>query len=279
MSDVDRKFASVADPPSLSHAEAAAIDAGLRAYMLHVYNYMGLALAATGAAAFAVYLMGIADNLSDAAYVVRGARVLVPPPDMALQSHDILLTNFGYLVFVSPLKWVIMLAPLALVFWLGVGIDRLGPTGAQAMFWTFSLLMGISLSVIFVVFTHASILRVFFLTAASFGALSLFGYTTRRDLSGLRAFLIMGLVGVVLGSVLNLLVASSIVHWAVSVAGILVFAGLTAWDTQRLKSEYLYWAMEGEAAERSAVMGALSLYLNFVNLFTLLLSLLGQRDD
>ena len=169
-----------------------------------------------------------------------------------------------------------MLAPLAMVFVLSFGIERMRPAMAQVTFWIFAALMGLSLSAIFLVFTHTSIVRVFFITAASFGALSLWGYTTQRDLSGMGSFLMMGLFGVILASLVNLFMASSALQFAISVVGVLVFAGLTAWDTQRLKSEYLYGAMDGETTERSAIIGALSLYLNFINLFTLLLQLLGS---
>ena len=153
------------------------------------------------------------------------------------------------------------------------------PATAQLMFWIYAALVGVSLASIFMVFTHTSIVRVFFITAASFGALSLWGYTTQRDLTGMGSFLLMGLFGVILASLVNLFMASSALQFAISVIGVLVFAGLTAWDTQRLKTEYLYGAMDGETTERSAIIGALSLYLNFINLFTLLLQLLGQRDE
>ena len=146
---------------------------------------------------------------------------------------------------------------------------RLRPATAQLLFWFYAALVGLSLGSIFMVFTHTSIVRVFFITAASFGALSLFGYTTQRDLSGWGSFLIMGLFGVIIASLVNMFVQSSALQWAVSVIGVFVFAGLTAWDTQRIKNEYLYGAMDGDTAERSAIMGALSLYLNFINLFTL----------
>src|SRR4029077_2984093 len=149
----------------------------------------------------------------------------------------------------------------------------------RLLFWIFAALMGLFLGSIFMVYTHISIVRVFFITAASFGALSLWGYTTQRDLSGMGSFLLMGLFGVILASLVNLFMASSALQFAISVVGVLVFSGLTAWDTQRLKTEYLYGAMDGETAERSAIIGALSLYLNFINLFTLLLQLLGQRDE
>jgi FtsH-binding integral membrane protein len=189
------------------------------------------------------------------------------------------MTAVGYYVFVSPLKWVIMLSPLALVFVLSFGLQRLRPATGQLLFWLFAALMGLSLGSIFLVFTHTSIVRVFFITAASFGALSLWGYTTQRDISGMGSFLLMGLFGVILASLINLFMASSALQFVISVIGVLVFAGLTAWDTQRLKTEYLYGAMDGETQERSAILGALSLYLNFINLFTLLLQLLGQREE
>jgi hypothetical protein len=182
-------------------------------------------------------------------------------------------------LFVSPLKWVVIFAPLGLVFLLSFGIERMRPAMAQLMFWIYAALVGVSLASIFMVFTHTSIVRVFFITAASFGALSLWGYTTQRDLTGTGSFLLMGLFGIILASLINLFMASSALQFAISVIGVLVFAGLTAWDTQRLKTEYLYGAMDGETAERSAIIGALSLYLNFINLFTLLLQLLGQRDE
>ena len=165
------------------------------------------------------------------------------------------------------------------MFLLSFGIERMRPAMAQLMFWIYAALVGVSLGSIFMVFTHTSIVRVFFITAASFGALSLWGYTTQRDLTGVGSFLLMGLFGIILASIVNLFMASSALQFAISVIGVVVFAGLTAWDTQRLKTEYLYGAMDGEVAERSAIIGALSLYLNFINLFTLLLQLLGQREE
>jgi FtsH-binding integral membrane protein len=202
------------------------------------------------------------------------------PSIAALKLRDgLMLTAFGKALFVSPLKWVVMFAPLGLVFLLSFGIERMRPATAQLMFWIYAALVGVSLASIFMVFTHTSVVRVFFITAASFGALSLYGYTTQRDLTGMGSFLLMGLFGIILASVINLFMASSALQFAISVIGVLVFAGLTAWDTQRLKTEYLYGAMDGETAERSAIIGALSLYLNFINLFTLLLQLLGQRDE
>ena len=285
MSDIDRNVTGF--PAAMTPSETAVIDAGLRAYMLRVYNYMSLGLALTGLSAIGVYLLSVRDNVADASYLVRAGRVIPIPAGVAVQSRDILLTNFGYAVFVSPLKWAIILAPLALVFALSFTAGRLRPATAQLLFWLYAALVGLSLASIFLLYTHTSIARVFFVTAAAFGALSLWGYTTRRDLSGLGAFAAMGLIGIVIAAMVNLLFASSLLQWAVSLIGVAVFSGLTAWDTQRLKSEYLYGAMDREldreldreAAERSAILGALSLYLDFINLFTMLLQLLGQREE
>ncbi len=184
-------------------------------------------------------------------------------------------------MFATPLKWVFILAPLAMVFVISFGINRLSPAAAQMLFWAFAALMGISLSSVFLVYTQTSIVRVFFITAATFGALSVYGYTTKRDMSGFGSFLMMGLIGIIIASLVNLFIQSSMLQFIVSIVGVLVFAGLTAWDTQRLKNDYIYGAgsMGGDVAQRSAIMGALSLYLNFINLFTLLLQLLGQRNE
>src|SRR6201989_3660475 len=264
MSDFDRNYASPFGRAAGGRTDAAAVDAGLRAYMLRIYNYMSIGLAITGFAALGVYMAAVTSDPSGAAAKIGNS----------------FLTPFGYAMFVSPLKWLFILAPLAIVFAISFGINRLKPATAQMMFWAFSALMGISLSSIFLVYTHTSIVRVFFITAASFGALSLYGYTTKRDMTGMGSFLMMGLFGIIIASLVNLFVASSALQFIVSVVGVLVFAGLTAWDTQRLKNEYLYGyaAQGGDIAEKAAITGALSLYLNFINLFTLLLQLLGQRD-
>jgi FtsH-binding integral membrane protein len=264
MSDFDRNYASPFGQAT-TRADAAAVDAGLRAYMLKIYNYMTIGLAITGLAALGVYMAAVTGDATGAA-----ARI----------GANTYLTSFGYAMFVSPLKWAFILAPLAMVFVISFGIQRLKPATAQLLFWAFSALMGVSLSSIFLVYTHTSIVRVFFITAATFGALSLYGYTTKRDMSGMGSFLLMGLFGVIIASLVNLFIGSSMLQFAVSVIGVLVFAGLTAWDTQRLKNEYIYGYASGggEAAERTAILGALSLYLNFINLFTLLLQLLGQRE-
>ena len=273
MSDYNRNIATPFGQAA-GQARSVAVDEGLRAYMLRVYNYMTLGLAITGLAALGIYMLSVTGDLASAAKVMRnGAEV---PARIA---GNMYLTNIGTLVYLSPLKWVIMLAPLAMVFVLSFGVHRMRPATAQVAFWIFAALMGLSLSAIFLVFTHTSIVRVFFIAAASFGALSLWGYTTQRDLTSMGSFLMMGLFGVILASLVNLFMASSALQFVISVVGVLVFAGLTAWDTQRLKNEYLSGAMDGDTAEKSAISGALSLYLNFINLFTLLLQLLGQREE
>jgi len=253
MSDLDRNYASPFGRVA-GRVDAATVDAGLRAYMLRIYNYMSIG----------VYM----------------AAVTADPSGAAAKIGNAFLTPFGYAMFVSPLKWLFILAPLVMVFVISAGINRLRPATAQMLFWVFSALMGISLSSIFLVYTHTSIVRVFFITAATFGALSLYGYTTKRDMTGMGSFLLMGLFGLVIASLVNIFLGSSMVQFVVSVIGVLVFAGLTAWDTQRLKNEYVYgYASAGaDVAERAAITGALSLYLNFINLFTLLLQLLGQRE-
>ena len=271
MSDLDRNYASPFGRAA-GRIDAATVDAGLRSYMLSIYNYMTVGLAITGFAALGVYKFAVTSDMADAVRSASGAAIRV--------AEGQFLTSFGYAMFASPLKWVFILAPLAMVFAISFGINRLKPATAQLLFWAFAALMGISLSSIFLVYTHTSIVRVFFITSATFGALSLYGYTTKRDMTGMGSFLIMGLFGVIIASLVNLFLASSMLQFIVSVVGVLVFAGLTAWDTQRLKNEYIYgYAAEGgEVAERAAITGALSLYLNFINLFTLLLQLLGQRD-
>jgi uncharacterized protein len=271
MSDLDRNYASPFGRAA-GRVDAATVDAGLRAYMLRIYNYMSIGLAITGLAALGVYKFAVTSDMAEAVRSASGAAIRV--------AEGQFLTSFGYAMFASPLKWLFILAPLGMVMVISFGIDRLRPATAQMLFWVFSALMGISLSSIFLVYTHTSIVRVFFITAATFGALSLYGYTTKRDMSGMGSFLFMGLIGIIIASVVNLFLASSMLQFVVSVVGVLVFAGLTAWDTQRLKNDYIYGyaSQGGDVAERAAITGALSLYLNFINLFTLLLQLLGQRD-
>ena len=267
MSDFDRNATAVQYGRPLTRAEAAVIDEGLRAYMLRVYNYMVIGLAITGFAALGIYMLSVT---SDPTLAYQGARPL---------ARGMYLTQIGFYLFASPLKWAVILAPLGLVFFLAFRIQNMRPATAQITFWIYAALVGVSLASIFMIYTHTSITRVFFITAATFGALSLWGYTTQRDISGWGSFLFMGLVGIIIASLVNIFLASSMLQWIISAIGVLVFAGLTAYDTQRLKTEYMYGAMEGEVLERSAIMGALTLYLDFLNLFTMLLHLLGGRDE
>jgi uncharacterized protein len=264
--------ASIGAP--MTSAEAAAIDAGLRAHMLRIYAYMILGLGVTAIAAMGVHVLSVTDDVTAAARIVRSGS-----DNPARLAGSLYLTPVGHALFVSPLKWAIILAPLCLAVGLSFGIERLRPAFAQPLFWLYAALMGISLGSVFMIYTQTSVGRVFLITAASFGALSLWGYTTRRDLTGLGSFLVMGLFGVIIAGLVNALLASSALQWVISIVGVLVFSGLTAWNTQRLKNEYIYGAMDGETAERTAIMGALFLYLDFVNLFALLLQLFGERKD
>jgi len=265
MSDFDRNAAAAFGRP-LTRAEAAVVDEGLRAYMLRIYNYMVLGLAITGLAALGVYMLSVT---SDPSAAFQSARPL---------ARGMYLTPIGYTLFVSPVKWVVILAPLALVFFLSARIQNMRPATAQLTYWIYAAMVGVSLGSIFLIYTHTSIVRVFFITAASFGALSLWGYTTKRDLTGMRSFLIMGLFGIIIASLVNIFLVSSMMQWIISVVGVLIFAGLTAYDTQNLKNQYSD-TMGGEVMERSAIIGALSLYLDFLNLFTMLLQLMGSRDE
>jgi len=261
MSDYDRNVAGRWNP-SVTRSQAA-IDQGLRSYMLSVYNYMALGLAITGAAALGIYMLSVTTDPSLAAGQVRGG---------------IMLTQFGYALFVSPLKWVVMLAPLAAVFFLSFRVERMSVSAAQLTFWVYAGLVGVSLATIFLVYTHESIVRVFFITAASFGALSLYGYTTQKDLSGMGSFLMMGLFGIIIASLVNIFLGSSMLQFIVSVVGVLVFAGLTAYDTQRIKEMY-FAGDDGVVMGKKAIMGALTLYLDFINMFMMLLQLFGNRGN
>ncbi|GHA24111.1 membrane protein [Devosia pacifica] len=226
---------------------AAAIDQGLRSYMLSVYNYMGIGLAVTGLVAWFV-------------------------SQWAMSSP-----GNAELIYGSPLSFVIMLSPLAFILVLSFGINKLSVGAAQAVFWTFAAVMGLSLSSIFLVYTGASIARVFFITAATFGAMSLFGYTTKRDLTSMGHFLFMGLIGLVIAMVVNIFMQSSALQFAISVLGVLIFVGLTAYDTQKIKESYSE-SFGRDTLAKGAIMGALTLYLDFINLFMMLLHLFGNRE-
>ena len=261
MSDYERNVTTAPFGQAMGHAGTVAVDEGLRAYMLRIYNYMVLGLAITGLAALGTYMLSVTTDPSIAALKMR---------------DGLMLTAFGKALFVSPLKWVVIFAPLALVFFISARINSMSLGTAQITFWIFAALMGASISSIFLVYAGESIARVFFITAASFGALSLWGYTTSRDLSGWGSFLFMGLIGVIIASLVNLFIGSTALQFAVSVIGVLVFAGLTAYDTQSIKEMYSV-NDDGSVSGRKAVMGALRLYLDFINLFMLLLQLFGNR--
>ena len=236
-------------------AEQIAIDEGLRAYMLKVYNYMTTGLLVTGLVAF---FFGKASIITNA-------------------TGDIVsLTSLGELLFLSPLKWVVMLAPLGFVFYLSARINKMSVSAAQITFWIFSAIMGLSLASIFIQFTGASITRVFFITSATFAGMSLYGYTTKRDLTKLGGFLFMGLIGIIIASVVNMFFQSGPMQFAISVIGVLIFVGLTAYDTQKIKNMYLAGDSE-TIGSKKALTGALRLYLDFINLFILLLQLFGRR--
>jgi uncharacterized protein len=250
MSDFDRNYAAAR---AGYRADQVAIDAGLRAYMIRVYNYMAAGVALTGVVAWFTYMNAVVQT------------------NAGLQ-----LTSFGQAIFQSPLLWILVLAPLALVFVLSFGINRLQPGTALMLFFIYAGLLGLSLASIFLVYTGASVTRVFFISAATFGALSLYGYTTQRDLTGVGSFMFMGLIGIIIASLVNIFLKSSGLDWAISIIGVVVFAGLTAYDTQKIKEMYNVMD-DGTVAGRKAVMGALSLYLDFINLFLMLLRLMGDR--
>jgi FtsH-binding integral membrane protein len=244
---------------SISGARAAEIDQGLRAHMNKVYGTMSVGMLITFAAAWAI--SGLATT-TDAQGNVTG------------------FTELGQALYGSPLRWVIMFAPLIFVFGFAAGINRMSAAAAQTLFYVFAAVMGLSLSSIFVVFTGASIAQVFLITAIAFASLSLYGYTTKKDLSGWGTFLMMGLIGLIVAMLVNLFLQSGPLGYAISVIGVLIFAGLTAYDTQRIKTDYIAHAAHGDAEwlGKAAIMGALSLYLNFINMFTMLLSLFGQQE-
>jgi hypothetical protein len=229
--------------PLYGPGTAAEVDAGLRQYMVRVYSYMAAGLAISGLVAYLAVSTGFYQQIAG-----------------------------------TPLIWIVMLAPLGMVLLLGFGINRMSIGAAFLAFWAFAALMGLSLAGIFLVFTGASIARVFFIAAATFAAMSLYGYTTGSDLSRFGAFLFMGLIGIVIASLVNIFVGSNALQFAISVIGVIVFTGLTAYDTQRIKQVYLA-SDPVNMTTKKAILGALTLYLDFINLFVMLLQLTGQRRD
>jgi FtsH-binding integral membrane protein len=251
MADTDRRPLGQAYAGTWGRAEAAEIDVGLRKHMLQIYNYMGSGLLLSGIVAIVVANTGL--------------------QDVFFQMNE--AGRYGY----TGLGFVAMLAPIGIILAMSFGAARMGNGALQGLYWALVSTMGIGFAVLLKVYTGDSVARVFFITGAAFGALSLYGYTTKRSLSGFGTFLFMGLIGLVIASVVNIFLASSMLQFMISAVGVLVFSGLIAFDTQRLKNEY--FEVQGtELAERSAIMGAVSLYLNFVNLFQFLLSFLGNRE-
>ena len=237
---------------------AAQYDAGLRAYMLGIYNHMTLGLAIS-------------------ALVALGAWTLAGSPAGGVGLRG--LTAFGQAIYLSPLRWLIMLAPLGFVMFMSFRFERMSYQALLGTFWAFAAVMGLSLSVWLVVFKLGSVAQVFFVTAAAFGALSLYGYTTRRSLSAMGSFMMMGLFGIIIAMLINLFVQSSAFQFAINILGVLIFAGLTAWDTQRLRDAYDQVSHDGTLMAKYSLMGALTLYLNFINLFQFLLSMMGNRNN
>ena len=231
------------------------MDEGLRAYMLKVYNYMATGILMTGIIALITFKMSV---VTDSSGSIVG------------------LTQVGNAIYMSGLKWLVMLAPLGIVFYMSFGINKMSAAKAQTTFWIFAALMGLSLSSILLVYTGMSITRVFFICSATFGAMSIYGYTTKRDLTKLGSFLMMGLIGIIIASIVNIFMKSSMMYFVISILGVLIFVGLTAYDTQKIKNMYAA-SDTGELMGKKAVMGALTLYLDFINLFIMLLRLFGQR--
>ena len=231
------------------------MDEGLRAYMLKVYNYMATGVLLTGIIALLSFKMSV---VTDASGAITG------------------FTGLGNALFFSGLKWIVMLAPLGIVLYMSFGINKMSAAKAQSVFWIFAALMGLSLSWILLVYTGVSVARVFFITSATFGAMSIYGYTTKRDLTKLGSFLIMGLFGLIIAMIVNMFMRSPMMYYVISILGVLIFIGLTAYDTQKIKNMYLA-SDDSEISGKKAVMGALTLYLDFINLFIMLLRLFGQR--
>jgi uncharacterized protein len=245
MADVRSRY-SVAD--AQGRTRTGEYDEGLRSHMLGIYNYMSLGVALTG-------------------LVAAGTAYL------AMTNPEV-----RAILYQSPLRWVLMFAPIGFVMWLGFGINRMSVGTATAVFFTYAALMGVSLGSIFLVFKLGSIAQCFFVASAAFGATSLYGYTTKRDLTNWGSFLFMGVIGILLAIVVNIFLQSSALQFAISIITVLVFTALTAYDTQRLKDEYYSYAGDAVMMGKATIMGALSLYINFINIFTSLLSLFGDRE-
>ncbi len=243
----------------------AEIDEGLRTHMSKVYGNMSVGLVMTALASWAIAGLSVTTDPTGATVMVRDGQFL---------------TGLGETLYMTPLKWVVMFAPLAMVFGFSAMINRISAAGAQTFFYVFAALMGVSISSIFLVYTPYSITQTFLITAISFAGLSLWGYTTKKDISGWGSFLIMGVIGLFVAMIVNMFLGSPAIHFAISLLGVLIFAGLTAYDTQKIKTDYIAHAhaMDSEWLGKSAIMGALKLYLDFINLFMFLLMFLGNRE-
>lgn len=255
MSNFDRNT-SFGYGRGIARSATAEIDQGLRAYMLGVYNYMTIGLAVTGLVALGTYMLAVAK----------------------VGAGQIMLTPFGQAIYMSPLRWVIILSPLAFVFFIGSRAASMSAATARNLFFGFAAVMGLSMSSLLIVYTGVSVARVFFITSAAFGGLSLYGYMTRRDLSAFGSFLVMGVWGLVIAGLVNLFLQSTGLQFALSILAVLIFSGLTAWDTQNIKD--MYYEGDGyEVAQKKSVFGALSLYLDFINMFQSMMMLFGDRNN
>ncbi len=235
---------------SSSQAQASQIDLGLRSYMLGVYNHMTTALALTGLMAMALNFLSFSGGQ---------------------------LTTIGHIFYNTPMKWVVILAPLGMVFYISARLNKISAGKARNLFYVYAGLMGLSLSSLLLIYTGASVARAFFVTAAAFAALSIYGYTTKKSLSGLGSFLIMGVFGLIIAQIVNIFLASSSLDFMITIIGVLIFAGLTAYDTQKIKNMYLA-GDDNETAGKKSVLGALTLYLDFILMFQFLLALIGNRE-
>ena len=246
-------------------ARASAIDAGLRAHMNKVYGTMSVGMLITALAAWAIAGLAVTSDPANA---------------VGQMANGTMLTGLGAAIYTSPLKWVVMLAPLGMIFAFGAVTNRLSASGAQLFFYVFAALIGVSLSSIFIFYTSFSIIQTFLVTAIAFAGLSLYGYTTKKDISGWGSFLIMGVIGLLVAMIINMFLQSPAMMYAISMIGVLIFAGLTAYDTQKIKSTYLAHAHHGDQdwLDKSAIHGALNLYLDFLNMFQFLLMFMGSQE-
>ena len=268
MAEFDRRYAQVG--ATTGTQTGVQVDEGLRSYMTSVYNYMCAGLVLTGLVAYYLFTMSTTGDATLAAKSAAGIPIAMKRGEF--------LTPLGAFLYLSPFKWVLMFAPLAMSFALGMGMRSLGVAGAQVLFWAFAAVVGASMSTIFLVFKLGSIANVFFITSAAFAVLSLYGYTTKRSLSGMGTFLMMGVFGIIVASLINIWVGSSMMQMIISAVGVLVFSALTAYNTQMIKDGYYELVGDGSLLTKGAIDGALTLYVSFINLFTSLLNLFGDRE-